>query len=348
MNYDTIVIGAGVAGLQCARRLTSAGASVLVLERAGRVGGRCATRPFDGKPVDYGPVFLHGDDPRFLTAVTSAQDAAGLNGGTGVLPDWPTRVVGRGTPCQPHAFESASRRVAFTEGVNVLPRSLAAGLDVRLRSKVVSLSTGEDTIAVTSGSGERFLCRDLVLATALEQAVPLLEMLPETREREGALALLRMFSSLPALTVVAGYPAEASDETWQVRYPEEGEALLLVSNETTKRPGGQSCIVVYQARPAWSHRHLADTPEDWSRLMLTEAIRTIGPWAGNPAWIHPHRWRYARLDRASELSGPLLLRLGHVRVGVAGDLFAHGGGVQASWLSGDRLGADLAGEDLAG
>jgi phytoene dehydrogenase-like protein len=43
MSYDFIVIGAGHNGLACAAYLAKSGASVLVLERSGRVGGGCHT-----------------------------------------------------------------------------------------------------------------------------------------------------------------------------------------------------------------------------------------------------------------------------------------------------------------
>ena len=72
--------------------------------------------------------------------------------------------------------------------------------------------------------------------------------------------------------------------------------------------------------------------------MLTEAASQLGAWAGTPRFTHAHRWSYARLERGSELSQPVRIKLpGGQRLGLAGDVFAPGGGVQAAWLSGSRL-----------
>ena len=54
MIADTIVIGAGLAGLACARELVRAGRQVLVVEAADRVGGRVATDTVDGFRIDRG------------------------------------------------------------------------------------------------------------------------------------------------------------------------------------------------------------------------------------------------------------------------------------------------------
>ena len=76
----------------------------------------------------------------------------------------------------------------------------------------------------------------------------------------------------------------------------------------------------------------------WAAEVLSLAARHLGPWARLPDEFHPHRWRYGRLDRGAELAEPLRLVLdGGQRLGLAGDLFAPGGGVQAAWLSGHRL-----------
>jgi phytoene dehydrogenase-like protein len=49
-----VIVGAGIAGLACARELASCGREAVVLERSRGVGGRCATRRVNGQPVDHG------------------------------------------------------------------------------------------------------------------------------------------------------------------------------------------------------------------------------------------------------------------------------------------------------
>ncbi len=53
-DIDCIVVGAGLAGLACARELHRAGRRVVVLEASDRVGGRVATDSVDGFRIDRG------------------------------------------------------------------------------------------------------------------------------------------------------------------------------------------------------------------------------------------------------------------------------------------------------
>lgn len=74
-HVDTIVIGAGVAGLTAARLLTKAGQRVVVLEARDRVGGRVWTDRRDGRVTDLGASWIHGvtDSP-----VAAAAEAFGM------------------------------------------------------------------------------------------------------------------------------------------------------------------------------------------------------------------------------------------------------------------------------
>jgi monoamine oxidase len=60
---DIVVIGAGAAGVAAARRIQAANRSVIVVEAAGRIGGRCLTDTATyGVPFDRGARWLHSPD----------------------------------------------------------------------------------------------------------------------------------------------------------------------------------------------------------------------------------------------------------------------------------------------
>ena len=338
MKTDVIVIGAGIAGLACAGVLKRAGAGVVVLDKGRGVGGRCATWRYEDQPIDYGLIFLHGSDPDFLAAIDALEGATPIEG-------WPSRVRGEGTPCQPQAFAEGERRIAFAEGMTVWPKQMARDLEVRLRTRVASLREAAGGVEVLTEDGETLAARDVVLTAPVEQSWSLLATVAaRAPDLGGAEAVLGMLASLPCLTVMAAYGPDLPSPDWDVLYPEESEIVQVVSHDSAKRSGRRFLTMVYQALPAWSRAHMEDPEEAWGRELLEEAGRLTGSWAARPLWLRAHRWRFARADGGSELGRPLLVPApGGARIGIAGDVFAPGGGAQAAWLSGRRLADRLLG-----
>ncbi|MCU0693291.1 MAG: FAD-dependent oxidoreductase [Polyangiaceae bacterium] len=342
MQTDLLIIGAGVAGLACAREMHKAGRPLVVVDKARAVGGRCATRHVDGQPVDFGVAFLHGSDPSFLRCVTQTAGAT-------LLPDWPTRRAGAGRPCQPDAFAPHERRFAIAQGLRAFPEHLASGLDVRLGCRVTSVALVGDHVVATVEDGTVLSARDVVVALSLEQSRELVQPLATASiEMNAVVRLLRMIASLPCLTLFAGYDPAVAAPGWDVCYPQDSRSLMLLSHDSTKRAEPRYLSMVLQALPKWSHDRLESESETWGRELLAEAAQIVGPWAASPLWTRAHRWRYARVDRGSELAQPVLVTLdGDCRIGLAGDVFAPGGGIQAAWLSGRRLANRLLGREEA-
>jgi monoamine oxidase len=70
---DTIVVGAGVAGMAAASRLAAAGKRVIMLEARDRIGGRVWTDESLGLPLDLGASWVHGINGNPIYALAQKQ-----------------------------------------------------------------------------------------------------------------------------------------------------------------------------------------------------------------------------------------------------------------------------------
>ena len=72
-GFDTVIVGAGAAGIAAARQLLAAGRRVLVLEARHRVGGRAVTDQRLGAPADLGAAWLHFADENAWTGIAERE-----------------------------------------------------------------------------------------------------------------------------------------------------------------------------------------------------------------------------------------------------------------------------------
>jgi predicted NAD/FAD-dependent oxidoreductase len=333
---DVLGVGAGIAGLVSAGTLARAGARVILLERSAGVGGRCATRRVNGQPIDHGLVFLHGVDPRFLSALRSVDGSAAQ--------PWPTRLSGTGIACHPAAFREGTCCVAYADGLTVFPKHLARGLDVRLRSSVRLVEPAEDGWRAVVEDGSVFVAKQLFLTLPVESAVALLSATPAAGETLARVrGLLSLVGTVPCLAAIAGYRSNAPEPPWHVSYPEESTLLQLTSNDSSKRRSPDSRVLVFQARPAWSSRRLESEPASWGAAMLEEGARLYGDWVRRPEWLQTHVWRHARVAPSETVAEPIVLPSGRAgSLGLAGEAFDAAAGAEGAFLSGLALGRALA------
>ncbi|WP_327011035.1 FAD-dependent oxidoreductase [Dactylosporangium sp. NBC_01737] len=136
-----VVIGAGMAGLACARALHDAGVPVSVLERAAAPGGRLGGDVLDGRPVDLGAAYFTVSDPGFAAVVDGWQRA-------GLAHPWagsPFEVYGE-SPHPPAADPPV--RWAASGGLASLAVDLAEGLDVTCGVAVKDLTVLDGTVVL--------------------------------------------------------------------------------------------------------------------------------------------------------------------------------------------------------
>ncbi|MEU4236999.1 FAD-dependent oxidoreductase [Actinoplanes sp. NPDC026619] len=139
-HVTVVVVGAGIAGLACARELVDAGIPAKVVEQMDTVGGRLASEQIDGRWVDTGAAYLTGDDPAFLGRLQTWRI-------DGLARPWTDTLRGQQGP--------PTVRWAAPGGLNSLARDLARELDITLGAEVTELPEADTVVLAMPGPQAR-------------------------------------------------------------------------------------------------------------------------------------------------------------------------------------------------
>jgi monoamine oxidase len=122
--FDTVIVGAGAAGIAAARRLVAAGQRVMMLEARTRAGGRAHTDHSLGAPADLGAAWLHFAEENAWTKLAD-------EGHFGVLRREPGWGAATGVGAQPPTpTEQSVAREAFRSYYTLIDAAAAAGSDI--------------------------------------------------------------------------------------------------------------------------------------------------------------------------------------------------------------------------
>lgn len=330
MKFDVAVIGCGMAGIAAAKVLVAENLTCVVLEKSRGVGGRVATRRFDGIPVDHGAQFFTARTEVFLSKIGEWKDSGVCREWTSGFPVW----QGGGL----RYFPDGHPRYCCPLGMTALAKYEARDLEVMREQKVVSVEE----------SGGSFLLRTEAGLEVESRAVLSTAPAPQTRAllgkwiEEQPLKSLETLVYSPCITAIFRVSAFVPD--W-VAVTVEGEDVQWIAADGSKRDyAGCHGPMVVQGSVAFSREHLEDDPLESSALLLQSAIKiTQGGMAGAEL-LHAHRWRYAMVE--DPLPG-VFLELSRSRpLFFAGDAFLQAN-LESAWFSGQSAGKALASRLMA-
>jgi photolyase PhrII len=294
------VVGAGVAGLMCARTLADHGADVTVFDKGRHAGGRLATRDIDGRRrVNHGAPWFTVADPRLVPYLQSWTEI-------GVLA--PISGADRDT-------------LAAHPDNRAFAAHLAADLDVRSGRTVVGLEADKAGWTVRTESGAAGPFDRIVVAVPAPQAVSLLERAaPDLAERAQGATYDPCWTAMIALDEPLG--GTVGDV---VRMP--GPVQLALRATHPQANGAESWVL--HADPVWATANLeGDRTRTATALRdaFTEATGVRLP--GHTC--NGHRWRYATVRTPLGVEALFDSIRG---VGACGD-WCPGGGVGGALVSG--------------
>ena len=315
------MIGAGMAGMACARAMRRAGLYVEVFEASGVVGGRMGTSRLGLVPFDHGSQYVSARSTRFRSYIDELV-------GTGYAAPWAPRMQG----VDPNSLKQQGWFVG-TPGMSALVRPLAEGVQVHTSRRVHTMNR------VDSGGWELWFDDQSSVGTfsAVAVCVP---------APSAGLILGRSLTELAdAISDVRMSPCWALMVQLDDRILPDFDAFSDMSQvirwigRNNSKPGRSPTgehIVVHAAQD-WSRETEDVEPEVLAEELWGEVRHVFGLPDVTPRRMQAHLWKNGLVDKAL---GETYLFSSELRVGVAGD-WCRGRLAEQAFESGTMLGRSI-------
>lgn len=337
--HHTAIIGAGLAGLACAKVLASAGQPVSLFDKARGPGGRMSSKHRPEAVLDLGAQTFSVRDHAFGEEVERWQAA-------GCVSPWPDHVY-RASPSgwQPH--HDGQRRYTGSPRMSAITRHLAETLTAR---DVAIHTSTPITALIRKGQGWWVESNNTELHGPYGQVVitappPQAAVLVQPWDRP----LFELCNSLQQRSCWAGWVIFAAPlpapvgvkKDWQMARVNHPALRLICRNQTKPGRQEQPESLSLLANLEWSESHLEAEPTAISHYLL-DALKSLYPAPLSlPEQLDSgaHRWRYSQPDQHSPFPEQGFAS-SDTGLALCGDSY-RGGRVEDAWLSGHRLGLSL-------
>ena len=350
------LIGAGIAGITCARTLAQGGHRVSVFEKSDGVGGRMATRSTPFGSFDHGAQYFTVRDPRFALALQTAP---------GLCKPWSANAVrvldALGRVAEASLPHPQSHWVAVP-GMSSLVRQWSLplvqnALQSAEQASSVTLQTTVEHIERDALNTQRWQLRTVgadggntvysgfdavLLAMPHAQAAALLQhsTLEPKQAKEFAKKVVKEIAKVdvaPCWTLMLAFP-KASQPGLPHLGPQWNAArsthhrIAWLARESSKPGRDRIERWTVQASAAWSQEHLDDDPAR-VQAKLVKAFAEVTGIRAEAGHAEVHRWHYAKTLKPL---GKSHLWDTKSQIGVAGD-WCLGHRVEDGFVSGLEL-----------
>ena len=282
------IIGAGIGGLQMARRLTEHGHEVIVFEKAHGVGGRMSTRKAEAYAFDHGAQCFTARSKQFSDFLAPYIEMQ-------VVAEWKGKVMNFELGKKDMKRIWYEKHLVGSPAMNSLCKVMAEGLNVKLATEVAPIKQNvEGKHVLQDINGKELGVFDWVISSAPPAQTA--NLIQQFRHIEH----VKMHC---CFALMLGY-ARKWDKSW-IAAKVRNDVVKWISVNSTKmgRDEGITSIVVHSSNN-WSDDNVETDIELVKQHMLQSFMQLTGI-ANSPDHIGIHRWKYAILDD-SEIKRPLI------------------------------------------
>lgn len=299
MTSRTAVIGAGIAGLSCARVLRRAGHFVEVFEAEPTIAGRMATMRIGVVPYDHGAQYVSCRGAHFREFINELK-------ANGYAADWSPKIRAGSEAETRHA----TGWMVGVPGMSSLVRPLAEG---------VKITTGRRVYTIARENRGWTIWFDDQTSVPGFHAVAICAPAPQARLMLGPLTELSDRISKARMSPCWALLARLDDRHLPEPdvYSDMSEVIRWVARNNTKpnRKARGETIVVH-ASPAWTRETEDADPKAVAEEMWDEVCHVFGLPPVRPSQMTAHLWKHGLVEQAL---GESYVFSGEDKVGCAGD-----------------------------
>jgi renalase len=324
--FEIAVIGAGIAGLVCARKLQQAGRQVLVLDKSRGLGGRLATRRLANTHADHGVCYLQPKGTVFGQLIDELVNEQ-------ILKVWTTgihRLSGDGFLLPPKKLAPC---YAAPAGATAIARYLGQNLEIINNQTITSILPSKNGWQLNSADSQ-WKAEQVVIAVPPAQALAIAGTVTDSH----CASQMSLVNFTTSITAIAVFPenqqAAAAQLTWQGIQSSDHPLLSWIGLDSSKQLEPLQPVLVIQSSAAFAAEHFdAPDPDSIGKLLLNAAA-PLAVSLNAPEILQVHRWGYAFAQ--NPLSNLFLTAQAQAPLYFCGD-WCGGNRVESAFLSGSAV-----------
>ncbi|MBL1210508.1 FAD-dependent oxidoreductase [Geminocystis sp. GBBB08] len=306
------VIGAGMAGLTVAKKLTKKGLSVDVFDKGRAVGGRMSSRRTEWGYLDHGVQYFTVKNPLFQNFI--AQNEEFVKAWAGKFGRWQgTNVI---------TIEPENPRYVPTIAMNNLCKKMATGLNVKLQTRIISLKKSQKWTLIDENE-QLYSDYDFIIITA--PPLQTIDLLGNHSFISESIRDLKMFACY-SLMLIPENKLDLPFDGIEFQHPILG--WICVNDSKPLR--GEKGSIIIQSNFTWAEENLATTRDDIGEMLKNATSEVLKIKFYHHLYESVHLWRYAIPQQIND-QGYYLDKSNNI--GVCGD-WCLNGEVESAFLSG--------------
>jgi renalase len=317
-TYDVIIIGAGISGITAANQLKKNGLSVIILDKGKGIGGRLATKRIqngnDKIVFDYGAKFIEGDSPEFQEVLSNLLE-------NNIIKEW--QLV---NDDKTESNTKGRKKYIGIKSIREIALFLSKGLEILNDTKAVKVSWTNGIWETTTGSGETYNSKNLLLTLPVPQAMDLLENSKIFIPADKVVNLKKVAYNrcIVAMLTLGSSSLLKLEGGVQIKQ----EPISFITDNNLKGINRSKTAVTVEMTNSFSHRNWEENDDEIAKKI----IELSSPWIGSKVIDYKiHKWKYSQpaisYDKRFEIIDE------QKTFYLAGDAFL-GNNVESAYLSG--------------